>query len=76
MHDKARVDKVPYDLWQRQGFLETTPGSVVSYEYVAQYLRNVFDQHRVGKIGFDRWNISIQFLLPWLLAAGFSEQTI
>jgi HK97 family phage portal protein len=34
----------------------------------------VFDQHRVRKIGFDKWNI--QFLLPWLLKAGFSEQTI
>ena len=46
----------------------------MSYEYVALHLRNVFDQHRVGKIGFDKWNI--QFLHPWLLNAGFSEQTI
>ena len=34
----------------------------------------MFDQHRVTKIGFDRWNL--QHLKPWLLNAGFSEQLI
>jgi phage terminase large subunit-like protein len=37
--DKARADKVPYDQWADEGWLETTPGSTVSYEYVARYLR-------------------------------------
>jgi phage terminase large subunit-like protein len=74
LHDKARTDKIPYDQWRDEGFLETTPGSTVSYEFVAHYLRDVFDQHRVARIGFDRWNI--QHLRPWLLNAGFSEQLI
>jgi phage terminase large subunit-like protein len=74
LFDKARADRVPYDLWQATGALETTPGATVSYEYVAQHLKRVFDQYRVVKIAFDRWNI--QFLTPWLLAAGFSEQMI
>ena len=46
----------------------------MSYEYVARHLRKVFDQYLVCKIAFDRWNI--QFLVPWLLTAGFSEQQI
>jgi phage terminase large subunit-like protein len=74
LHDKARTDKIPYDQWRDEGFLETTPGSTVSYEFVAHYLRDVFDRHRVGKVGFDRWNIA--HLKPWLLNAGFSEQLI
>jgi phage terminase large subunit-like protein len=74
LYDKARVDRIPYDLWRDQGYLQTTPGSSVSYEYVAQHLRQVFDQHLVGKIGFDRWNL--QHLKPWLFNAGFSEQMI
>jgi len=53
-----------------KGFLQTTPGSSVSYEYIA----HVFGQHRVAKIAFDRWNM--QHLKPWLLNAGFSEQVI
>jgi phage terminase large subunit-like protein len=74
LHDKARVDRIPYDVWRDQGYLQTTPGPSVSYEYVAQHLRQVFDQHHVAKIGFDRWNL--QHLKPWLLNAGFSEQMI
>jgi phage terminase large subunit-like protein len=74
LYDKARADRIPYDLWASQGYLQMTPGSSVSYEYVAQHLKNVFDRHRVGKIAFDRWNM--QHLKPWLLDAGFSEQVI
>jgi phage terminase large subunit-like protein len=74
LHDKARGDRIPYDLWASQGYLQTTPGASVSYQFVAGYLKNVFEQHRVVKLGFDRWNI--QHLKPWLLNAGFSEQMI
>jgi phage terminase large subunit-like protein len=74
LHEKARSDRIPYDLSHSQGYLEATPGSSVSYEYVAQHLRDVFDQHRVVKLAFDRWNM--QHLRPWLLSAGFSEETI
>src|SRR5215831_7527563 len=74
LHDKSRSDKVSYDLWASRGYLQTTPGSTVSYDFVAHHLKEVFDQHRVGKIAFDRWNM--QHLKPWLLDAGFSEQVI
>jgi len=42
LHDKAKSDRVPYDTWAAKGFLQTTQGSSVSYEYVAQYLKGVF----------------------------------
>ena len=74
LHDKARADKIPYDLWASQDYLQTTPGSTVSYEYVAQYLKKVFDQYKVQKIAFDRWNF--KHLKGWLLKAGFSETVI
>src|SRR5262249_39313315 len=74
LHDKAKGDHIPYDLWHTQGYLETTPGSSVSYEYIAHHLKRVFDQHHVAKIAFDRWNMV--HLRPWLLNAGFSEQVI
>jgi len=74
LHEKAQQDRTPYDVWAAKGFLQTTPGSSVGYEYVARYLKDVFDQHRVAKIAFDRWNM--EHLKPWLLNAGFSEQVI
>jgi phage terminase large subunit-like protein len=72
--EKSVTDRVPYDLWARQGYLQTTPGRTVSYEYVAQHLRGLFRAYSIRKIGFDRWNI--RHLRPWLLRAGFIEPQI
>jgi phage terminase large subunit-like protein len=72
--EKAAHDHVPYDVWHADGFLETTPGNSVSYEYVARHLHTVFSQYTIEKLGFDRWNM--KHLKPWLLQAGFSEQLI
>lgn len=71
--EKARKDRVPYDLWKQQGFLLAAPGKSVDYEYVAQYLRTEFDTYNIRKIAFDRWNM--KHLKPWLLKAGFTEET-
>ena len=69
--DRSRADRVPYDLWHKQGLLQAAPGSSVEYEYIAEYLRAVFDKHDVRKIAFDRWGWP--HLRPWLLKAGFDE---
>src|SRR6266566_1236896 len=71
---KSKSDRVPYEMWHEQGFLQTTPGAVVSYKFVAQFLRNVFQEYSIMKLGFDRWNM--KHLKPWLLDAGFTEQLI
>jgi phage terminase large subunit-like protein len=71
LEEKSRKDRVPYDLWAKQGLLLTTPGRSVDYEHVAEYLRGVFDHYDVQKVGFDRW--SMNQLRPRLLAAGFGE---
>jgi len=68
---KARADRVPYDVWHRDGHLLAAPGKSVDYEYVAEHLRGVFDRQDVRKIGFDRWGW--RHLRPWLLKAGFTE---
>jgi phage terminase large subunit-like protein len=72
--EKSASDRVPYDLWHRQGHLIATPGKSVSYEYVAHHLRDLCNRYRIEKIGFDRWNM--KHLSPWLNKAGFSEQMI
>lgn len=71
---KARNDRVPYDLWKREGFLNTTPGKSVEYEFVAHWLFNFFKTHNVKKIAFDRWGM--KYLRPWLLQAGFTEAQV
>ena len=53
---RVRRDRVPYDLWERQGFLKATPGNVVDYAFVRQTVKDFAATHRIQKIGFDRWN--------------------
>lgn len=72
--EKSRKDKVPYDLWAKQEFLNLTPGKSVEYEYVADFLRGVFDRYNVQSLAFDRYNM--KHLLPWLVRADFSDQEI
>jgi phage terminase large subunit-like protein len=72
--EKAARDRAPYDLWAEQGYLETTPGASIDYEFVAQRLKDVFEDYQVTKIAFDRWNYP--HLRPWLTKAGFSEQLL
>lgn len=72
--DRARKDRVPYDLWHREGFLETTPGKAIEYSYVAEYLRGLFDDLDIRTIAFDRFNF--RHLKSHLLNAGFTEVEI
>ena len=74
LSDKARADRVPYDVWHKQGFLQAAPGRSVEYEFVAAHLRDVFDRYRVRKIAFDRWGW--RHLKPWLLKVGFTEDQL
>lgn len=72
--EKARADRVPYDVWQREGWLQATPGATVDYEYVAAFLWDFCEANDVRKIAFDRWNW--RHLKPWLAKAGFSEDQL
>jgi phage terminase large subunit-like protein len=72
--EKSRADRVPYDLWANKDFLKTTPGTSISYEYVAQHLWILFNKYNIRKLAFDRWNMA--HLKPWLERAGFSVNMI
>jgi phage terminase large subunit-like protein len=72
--EKARQDRVPYDLWARQGVLETTPGSAVEYSYVATRLYQLWQEYNITAVAFDRFGM--RHLKPWLEQAGFSESEL
>ena len=72
--EKSRNDRVPYDQWARDGFLQTCPGRAIEYEFIAHYLRDLFDRYDVRLLNFDRYNM--RFLKPWLERAGFSHEEL
>lgn len=74
LREKSRKEKVPYDLWEREGKLLTTPGKAIEYEFIARFLRGFFDSFDVQNVGFDR--ALMNFLTPWLVKEGFSDDEL
>ncbi len=70
--ERTKRDKVPYDRWVREGWIETTPGNTVDYDYIRRRLTGYYVEDGVVKhddscivdhvflrsIAYDRYNSS------------------
>lgn len=57
LQERMNTDNVRFDLWRDQGYLTTTPGSVVDYSYVEQHILDMREQgFNIVEIDFDKWN--------------------
>ena len=52
---RVRRDHVPYDLWQRQGYIMTTEGNVVHYGYIEKFIEDLNTKFNIKEIAYDRW---------------------
>lgn len=55
--ERARRDRVPYDVWAEQGFVTGTPGRAVDYAFVAQRLSEIQSETGLRRLGFDPYRI-------------------
>lgn len=52
---RVRRDHVQYDLWERQGYLQTTEGDVVHYGFIEKFIEELGERFNIQEIAFDRW---------------------
>lgn len=52
---RVNRDHVPYDTWERQGFIQTTEGNVVHYGYIEKFIEQLGERFNIREIAFDRW---------------------
>jgi phage terminase large subunit-like protein len=54
----ARVqrDRVPYDVWRREGFLDATEGNVIDYDVIRRRINRDSERFEIVEIAADRWN--------------------
>ena len=52
---RVNRDHVPYDVWERQGYLQTTEGNVVHYGFIEQFVERLGERFNIREIAFDRW---------------------
>ena len=48
-------DHVPYDVWEKLGYIQTTEGNVVHYGYIEQFIQKLGEMYNIREIAFDRW---------------------
>ena len=52
---RVRRDHVPYDVWEKQGYLKTTEGNVVHYGFIESFIDELGAKYNIREIAFDRW---------------------
>jgi phage terminase large subunit-like protein len=53
---RSKEDSVPYRYWVNEGFMIATPGNVVDYDVIEDYVRINYKKHNTKRIEVDRWN--------------------
>lgn len=54
--DREHRDKAPYSQWVREGFLLTTPGEIIDYEFVAKKIGELTAIYNFQMMAFDHWH--------------------
>lgn len=53
---RCRRDHVLYDVWKRQGYIQTTEGNVIHYGFIEKFIEDLGKIYNIREIAFDRWN--------------------
>ena len=60
LFERAKVDRVPYDTWVKQGKIFTTSGKTVDYKQVIPIISDFLSEvDNLRSIAFDRWRIDV-----------------
>lgn len=59
LRDRAKRDRAPYDIWEKEGLIRAIPGASVDYEAVAREMRDILQDCDVKAIAFDRWRFDL-----------------
>lgn len=55
--ERSNEDRVPYDLWARQGHITLIPGSTIDPGFVAQAVMQAAQTYSLQTVAYDRWRI-------------------
>lgn len=55
MEERIRRDKVPYDLWKKEGLIETTEGDWIDFDAILEKIKELGEIYDIQEIAYDRW---------------------
>lgn len=53
---RVKAASVPYDIWEKQGFLLSTEGNVIHYDFIEKFINDLAEKYHICEIAVDRWN--------------------
>jgi len=53
---RVKNDRVPYDVWIREGWIEATEGDVVDYDAVRNRILALRNHYPIAEVAIDPWN--------------------
>ncbi len=56
IEDRVRRDRVPYDVWVRDGFIHATDGPVIDYDYIEHRILELARRYRIRELAYDPYN--------------------
>lgn len=54
IRDRAHRDRVPYDVWERQGLLNATPGNCTDFKFISAKILELAGAYDIKEVAFDR----------------------
>jgi len=74
IEERVRRDRVPFDVWDRQGFVELTPGNVIDDAWIQAQIERDLETFDVQELAYDPWNAT--WLSNQLQAGGVAEDVL
>ena len=53
---RVKAASVPYDIWEKQGYLLSTEGNVIHYDFIEKFINDLAEKYHIVEIAVDRWN--------------------
>jgi phage terminase large subunit-like protein len=72
--ERTKRDRVPYEIWAENGYIEAVPGNAIDFRYVTQRIAELSAIYNIRAIGFDRWRMDV--LKTWFDEYGVDIPTV
>lgn len=53
---RSEKERIPYDIWVREGFIKATEGAVIDYDVIRRDVNELAEKYSIQEIDLDPWN--------------------
>ncbi len=58
IRERSRRDRVAYDVFSREGYVDLCPGAVIDQQQIRKKINELAELYNIREIAIDRWNAS------------------